>query len=115
MTIATIEAALNKALLNSGGMKHELYLHELEELIDELITSMTRDNDHYIFAVTENNNDIAMVLIERSGKLYINEEARAKLQKLWPLTYEHNMKQLIPNFASQLFRNELPINGVKVV
>ena len=44
---------------------------------------------------------------------YINEQAREKLQALWPVGYTSNMKKLIPAFAQQLHQGELPINGVK--
>ena len=56
-----------------------------------------------------------MVLIEKSGQVYINEQARKKLQALWPVAYESNMKKLIPAFAQQLHAGELPINGVKTI
>ena len=54
-----------------------------------------------------------MVLIEKTGQVYINEQAREKLKALWPATYERNMKQLIPVLAKQLHEGALPINGVK--
>ncbi|NJN82782.1 MAG: hypothetical protein HC802_11245 [Caldilineaceae bacterium] len=75
---------------------------------------MATDADDYIFAVTENRGYVAMVLIERSGELYINEEAREKLKLLWPAAYETNMKLFIPRFAGELARGVIPINGVKV-
>jgi hypothetical protein len=54
-----------------------------------------------------------MVLMERSGKIYINELARDKLRDLWRDAYLHNMKKLIPVFAKQLNDGVIPINGVK--
>jgi len=56
-----------------------------------------------------------MVLIEKAGHVYINEQAREKLQALWPRIYTRNMRHLIPVFARQLHHGELPINGVKTV
>ena len=56
-----------------------------------------------------------MVLIEKSGEVHINEQAREKLQALWPVAYTSNMKKLIPAFAQQLHQGELAINGVKTV
>jgi hypothetical protein len=115
MTMKATRAALDRALLRDGEMKIALYQYELEELIDELITSMQQDNDQFIFAVTEHTNDVAMALIEPSGQIYVNEEARARLQQIWPVTYKSNMKKLIPLFTRQLSRNEIPINGVKMI
>jgi hypothetical protein len=65
--------------------------------------------------VTENSGHVAMVLIEKAGHVYINEQAREKLQTLWPVGYTSSMQKLIPAFAQQLHRGELPINGVKTV
>jgi frataxin-like iron-binding protein CyaY len=115
MTRKQIQANLEKALLHNGIMQHRLYEYELEELMDELFESLARDHDHYLFAVTENSNDVAMVLIEASGQVYINEQARERLQQLWPATYAQNMRRFIPTLAKQLHQGHIPINGVKVV
>ncbi len=115
MTVKTITLLLERALLRDGEMHHALYKYELEEILDDLKYSMTRDKDEYIFVVTENRGHVAMVLIEKSGHVHINEQARNKLKALWPAAYESNMKKLIPVFAKQLNRGELPINGVKTV
>ena len=111
----SIKKLLEQALLHGGEMQHELYEFELEEMLDELRSSMSQDRDDYIFAVTENRGDVAMVLIEKSGQVHINERARERLKALWPAAYESNMKKLIPAFAEQLSGGEIPVNGVKTV
>ena len=115
MTVKNIKKPLERALLHDGEMEYGLYEHELEELLDELKSSMAQDKDDYIFAVTENSGDVAMVLIEKSEQVHINEQARERLKALWPAAYESNMKKLIPAFAKQLNEGEIPINGVKTV
>jgi hypothetical protein len=115
MTAKNIEKILQQTLLHDAAMQYGLYEYELEELVDELKSSLAADQDDYIFAVTENSGHVAMVLIEKSGQVYINEQAREKLQALWPVAYTSNMKKLIPAFAQQLHQGELPINGVKTV
>ena len=115
MTVKDITRLLERALLRDGEMHHTLYEYELEEIVDNLKLSMMRDKDDYIFAVTENSGHVAMVLIEQSGQVHVNEQARDKLKALWPAAYESNMKKLIPAFANQLNQGELPINGVKTV
>src|SRR5437868_2890172 len=115
MTKKSIKKLLEQALLHDGEMRHELYEYELEELLDELKSSLAQDKDDYLFAVTENRGDVAMVLIEKSGQVHINERARERLKALWPAAYESNMKRFIPDFAKQLSAGELPINGVKTV
>ena len=78
-----IKSNLENALIHDGKMVLRLYEHELKELISELKDSLNKDNDEYLFAVTENNNDVAMILIDKQEKIYINEDARNKLKTLW--------------------------------
>jgi hypothetical protein len=113
MTAKHIEKRLEQTLIHDDAMRYGLYTYELEEVLDELKSSLAHDNDDYIFAVTENSGHVAMVLIEKTGQVYINEQAREKLKALWPAAYESNMRQLIPVFAKQLHEGALPINGVK--
>ena len=115
MTAKNIERLLEQTFLHDGAMQYGLYEYELAELVDELTASLAADQDDYIFAVTENSGHVAMVLIEKSGQVHINEQAREKLRALWPATYASNMQQLIPAFAKQLHAGELPINGVKTI
>ena len=107
--------ALERALLHDGEMQQELYEYELEEMLEELKSSMVQDKDDYIFSVAEKAGEVAMVLIEKSGQIYINEQARERLQALWPAAYESNMRMFIPAFAQQLKAGEIPVNGVKTV
>ena len=115
MTKKTIEKRLTQALLNNGEMEFALYEHELEEHLGFLKSSLKRDKEDFIFVVTENRGYVAMVLIEKSGQIYINEQAREKLQSLWSAMYETNVKGFIPLFAEQLAEGELAITGVSVV
>jgi frataxin-like iron-binding protein CyaY len=113
MNIKEIKKLLQQALLHDGAMQYELYQHELEEQLDEMKASMAADKDDYIFTVTVNNGDVAMLLIEKSGDIHINEAARERLKTLWPAAYKSNMKKFIPLLARQLSAGELPLNGVK--
>jgi hypothetical protein len=114
MTIKQIEKLLNQALLHDGNMVPAIPANELIEIVKGLKLSMKKDKDDYIFTVTEDQGQVAMLLVEKSGLVYVNEQARARLKTLWPAAYESNMKQLIPEFAKQLKKGELPINGVKI-
>jgi hypothetical protein len=107
MTVKNITMRLEQALLRDGEMSDELYTAELETVLDELKSSMTHDKDDYIFAVLEDRGRVAMVLVEHSGYVHINEQARDKLKALWPAAYAHNMKKLIPAFAKQLGKTML--------
>lgn len=114
MTTKEIESLLDQALLHNGEMQYALYENELEALLDDLKSSLKRDKEDYIFVVTENNGQVAMVLIEKSGKIFINEKAREELKRLWVTTYERNLKQFIPMFANQLENHDLAVTGVSI-
>lgn len=114
MTVRNIKKLLEQALLHNGEMAYALYEHELEEHLGKLMASLRQDRDDYLFTVTENRGHVAMVLIEKSGQVHINEQARERLKALWLTAYESNLKTLILAFAKQLDAGELPINGVKV-
>ena len=116
MSAKKIEKLLEQALLQDGEMVYSLYEFEFkEEDLEQLKASMIRDNDDILFSVTENTGRVAMILIEKSGQMYINEQAREKLKEFWQSYYEYNLKLLIPSFAKQLSAGDLPINGVKIV
>ena len=109
-----IEALLNKALLLDGKMEYGLYEHELEEHIDYWRKGLVDDNDEFVFVVTENSSDVALLLLTNENELFINEEARDKLQQLWPAeAYLYNLKKLIPAMAKQIANGILSVNGVK--
>lgn len=121
MTKRDIKKALENTLLNNEKMAIELYEYELEELLDELKASMLEDDDDSIFAVTVHKNDqtlkfdTAMVLIEKSGEVHINEVAKDRLKAIWIGSYAVNMRKLLPEFIEQLNAGEIPINGIKTV
>jgi hypothetical protein len=113
MSIKKITKSLEEALLRDGAMAQALYEFEFGDELDELKASLEEDDDDYLFAVTENSGDIAMILIEKSGAVLSNEAARDRLKEFWQANYEKNMRLLIPDFAEQLEAGDLPINGVK--
>ena len=112
MTTKEIATLLDQALLHNGKMQHQLYEDALKGLLDDLKTSLKQDKEDFIFVVTEDDDQVAMVLIEKSGKVYINEKAREKLKSLWRAAYERNLKQFIPQLAQQLEDGELAVTGV---
>jgi hypothetical protein len=119
-TVKDLKKVLENALLKDGKMEVDLYEYEFVELLDEFKESVIEDKDDFLFAVTTHKNDItgnedtAMVLIDKSGEVHINESARDKLKDEWKGAYERNIKKLIPDFAKQLYEGEIPINGIKI-
>ncbi len=106
---------IKEALLNDGKMEKELYEYELEELVEELKESLAEDDDDFIFSVTEHSGHVAMLLIEPSGKVYINEAARSRLKRHWKKAYKNNILKLIPGFVKELKNGKIAVNGVKKV
>ena len=114
MSKKTIEKSLTKALLKDGAMTRALFEYELEEHVDEFLKSKKEDGDDFFFALTERKSDVAMLLIDGDDKVYVNEEARARLKMFWKgSVYEHNLKILIPQMADDLNEGFLSVNGVK--
>ena len=108
-----IKNILHKALLLNGKMEHALYEYELKEHLDYWKKGLVKDDDEFVFVVTENKGDVAMILITNKGKLFINEKARQQLQLYWKGVYENNIEFLLPSMAKQLSDGILPVNGVK--
>ena len=120
-TANDLKIVLQNALLYDGKMEYELYEYEFEELLDELLATLIKDKDDFLFAITTHKNDItgiedtAMVLIDASGKAHINELARDKLKEVWEGDYQRRMTKLIPDFSKQLYKGDIPITGIKTV
>ena len=106
---------LRRALLRDGKMERALYEFELEEHIDYWYEGLQNDHDEFVFAVTENAGEVAMLLITPEKTVYVNEEARAELSALWSKAYGANMKRLIPMMAEELADDIIAVNGVKTV
>lgn len=110
-----IEILLYNALVKGGKMPYSLYEYDMEEHIDYWYQGLINDKDDFVFIVNENSGHVAMVLITPDKKLYINKDARKKLRKIWPKTYDDNMKLLIPKMADDLANDILSVNGVKMM
>ena len=110
-----IEKLLRKALIQDGAMEYALYEHELLEYIDYWYKGLLADRNEFVFAVTENSGDTAMVLITKEKDIYVNEAAREQLSRLWGQEYKPNMKRLIPMMAEELANDIIAVNGVTIV
>ena len=52
-----IKKTLENALIHKRNMEIELYEYQLEEIVDDLKSSLIEDNDDYIFALTVNTRN----------------------------------------------------------
>jgi hypothetical protein len=112
---SSIENALRKALLMGGALSQGLFKYELEEHIAYWKRSLKKDKDEFLFVVTENNGDVAMLLMTNKNELFINENARVKLHELWVTedVYNYNIEFLLPVMADQAVNGIISVNGVK--
>jgi hypothetical protein len=110
-----IENELRKALLLSGEMSYDLFEYELEEHIDYWKKSLKKDKDEFLFVVTENNGDVAMLLMTNKYELFINEKALQRLHEFWEeeTVYNYNIEYLLPVMTEQLESGIISVNGVK--
>ena len=115
MSKMTTEKYLIRALLDDGTMSESLFEEELKDQIDEFLKSKQEDQDDYFFAITENNKQVAMLLIDRDDKVHVNEEARAVLKSFWQNSvYEDNILMLLPQMVDELNEGYYFVTGVKV-
>jgi uridine kinase len=111
---SNIENELRKVLLLNGKMSYNLFEYELEENINYWKKSLKKDKNEFLFVMTENNGDVAMLLITNENELFINETARQKLHEIWEeeSIYLSNVEFLLPIMAEQLENGILPVNGI---
>jgi hypothetical protein len=121
MTLKEIQDVLESVLLQDGEMDRALYEWEMEEHIDDWTGSMLRSRDEYLFVVDVHMSNVthqpkaAMLVLESTGTISVNEAARDRMRVLWKDAYAPNMRKLIPSFAEQLKAGELPVHGVKTL
>jgi len=115
--MSRIENALRKALLLNGEMSDGLFEYELEEHIDYWKKNMTKDKDEFLFVVTENNGNVAMLLMTNKNELFTNEMARQKLHEFWDENnvYNYNIEFLLPVMTEQLENDIISVNGLKTI
>ena len=114
MSKMTTEKYLVRALLDDGAMSISLFEEELQEQMDEFLKSKQEDGDDFFFAITERDNQVAMLLIDRDDKVHINEDARAMLKTFWQKTvYDDNILMLLPQMVDELNEGYYFVSGVK--
>ena len=114
MSKLTTEKHLVRALLNDGAMSKALFEEELQDQMDEFLKSKQDDKEDFIFVITERDNQVAMLLIDKENKVHVNEEARAVLKTYWQKSvYEDNMLMLLPQMVDELNEGYYFVTGVK--
>ncbi len=110
-----IEKSLSRALLLDGKMEQGLYKFELEEHIEYWKDGLKKDKEDFVFIVTVNNGDVAMLLITKEVELFINEKAREKLKLFLKTNYQSNINLLLPNMVKDLINDCFALTGAKII
>ena len=114
MSKLTTEKYLVRALLDNGVMSKALFEEELQDQLDEFMKSKKEDEDELFFAITERDNQVAMLLIDGDDTVHVNEEARAVLKAHWQKSiYEETMLELIPQMVEELDAGYYFVTGLQ--
>ena len=115
MRTREISSALRKVFLKGATMSLSLYQEKLAENIDKWYEELKQDRENFVYVVTEKDGDVAMVIIDEAKNICINEDARAKLAKVWAKNYIKNINLMLPGIADRIDEYGLAIDGVVVV
>lgn len=107
-----IEKNLSKVLLEGEPFSFPLFEYELKENLDFYVSSRIEDQDKYFMAITENTDDVAMILVNEKNQVLVNKIARKELQNYWGKSYENNFNKLIPQIARALDQDLIYITGI---
>ncbi|MBC7444090.1 MAG: hypothetical protein H7273_01280, partial [Polaromonas sp.] len=73
------------------------------------------DGDDALIALVAEDQDVAMLLIEKTGACHRNEAARAQLKQMWRSHYAANLQTVLPLFVDDLSQGMLAVAGVQWV
>ncbi|GBO56215.1 hypothetical protein APA_4545 [Pseudanabaena sp. lw0831] len=91
-----------------------LYQDKLAKNIDEWHEELISESGDFAFVITSRDGDVAMTMIDKDKNIYVNEEARDQLSKLWAKNYVKNAKFLLPGIADHINEYGLAITGITV-
>ena len=108
---------IKKVFLGNWKMDRYLYEYQLKEHLDEWDEILKEDKeDDFLLVVTEDEGDVAMVLVFPDKEIYINEKAIEELTTFWPEeVYKKNIKRFIPMIARNIADGYLAVLGVSIL
>lgn len=109
----TIRATLEQGLLHGAAMSTELCEEVLIDVTDELEAALREDGDDALIAFVAEDDEMAMLLLDKAGALHRNEAAREQLQRMWRTYYAANLERLLPIFVDDLHQGLLAVAGVQ--
>ena len=96
-------------------MSVALYQEKLAEHIDEWYEELVQDQENLVYVVTEKDGDVAMLIIDKNKNIYVNEDAKANLEKVWGRNYISNTNLLLPDMVDRIDEYGLAIDGVVIL
>ena len=115
MSKKTLLAALDQALLHGAAMSAALCTDVLMDAADELQVSLREDGDDALIALVVEDDEVAMLLIDKAGERYQNQAALGQLQQMWRQHYAANLQTVLPLFVDDLHQGMLAVAGVQWV
>ena len=110
----SIARNLAQVLLYHGRFSWSLFEWDIEDHLQLYLGSKAQDGDDYLLVISADEYQVAMILIDDTDYVHVNEKAREKLQTLWPATYVENIRLMIPPIARQLSEGFLFQAGIQL-
>jgi hypothetical protein len=63
--------------------------------------------------VLADDGDVAMMVIDRDGSIYRNENALKKLRAMWRQSFDSNVQTLVPIFSTHIRQKNLGVAGIQ--
>ena len=108
----TLFTTLYQALLLDKKMDKALYEFDLEEHVEKWQQELQDDKDEFMFAITENTGNVAMVLITKRKTVFINGKALKKLKALFNGAFKQDIETLLPSFVTDLLNGNIAVNTI---
>ena len=109
---AILYTTLYRALLLDKKMDKALYEFDLEEHVDSWKKELQEDKHEFMFAITENTGNVAMVLITKRNTVFVNGHALKKLKVLFKTAYKQNIETILPIMVTDLLSGNLAIQTI---
>jgi hypothetical protein len=108
-----IAADLQSALSGQSPLSIDIYVEVLADYEDEFKASLDRDADDALLCMLADDGDVAMMVIERDGSIYRNENTLKKLQAMWRQSFDTNVQTLVPILSDHISQKNLGVAGIK--
>lgn len=110
-----IASDLRCALAGDKPLSIDLYVEVLADHEDTLKASLGKDADDALLCMLADEGEVAMLIIDRDGRIFRNDIALNKLRAMWQGSFDANVETLVPTFSEHIIRKNLGVAGLKWV